>query len=46
LRRYECNAGYYLPGDPMPFLLYPPELSFSGALAEAAIIGLGFAIFP
>jgi hypothetical protein len=46
LRRYECNAGYYLPGDPVPLLLYPPELSLTGALAEAAVIGIGFAIFP
>ena len=46
LRRYECNAGYCLPGDPVPFLLYPPELNLPGALAEAAVIGLGFAIFP
>lgn len=46
LRRYECNAGYYLPGDPVPLLLYPPELSLTGALAEAAVIGSGFAIFP
>ncbi len=46
LRRYECNAGYFLPGDPVPLMLYPPELNLPGALAEAAVIGLGFAIFP
>jgi hypothetical protein len=46
LRRYECNAGYYLPGDPVPLLLYPPEWSLSGALGEAAVIGLGFVMFP
>jgi len=45
-RRYECNAGYCLPGDPVPLLLYPPELNLPGALAEAAVISLGFAIFP
>jgi hypothetical protein len=45
-RRYECNAGYCLPGDPVPLVLYPPELNLPGALAEAAVIGLGFAIFP
>jgi hypothetical protein len=45
LRRYECNAGYLLPGDPVPLMLYPPELNLPGALAEAAVIGLGFAIF-
>jgi hypothetical protein len=46
LRRYECNPGYALPGDPMPLLLYPSELSLPGALAEAAAIGLMFVIFP
>jgi hypothetical protein len=46
LRRYECNTGYALPGDPMPLLLYRPEWSLSGALAEAAAIGLMFVIFP
>ena len=45
-RRYECNAGYCLPGDPVPLLLYPPEWSLSGVLAEAAVIGLGFVILP
>jgi hypothetical protein len=45
-RRYECNAGYYLPGDPVPLMLYPPELNAPGLLAEAAVIGLCFAIFP
>jgi hypothetical protein len=46
LRCYECNAGYYLPGDPAPLLLYPPKLSVTGTLAEAATIGLLFVIFP
>jgi hypothetical protein len=45
-RRYECNSGYYLPGDPAPLLLYPPKLSITGALAEGAAIGLGFVMFP
>lgn len=45
-QQYECSAGYCLPGDPVPFLLYPPELSLTGALAEgAAITGL-FLAFP
>jgi hypothetical protein len=46
LRRYECNTGYALPGDPMPLLLYLPKPSLTGALAEAAVIGVLFAIFP
>jgi hypothetical protein len=42
----ECNAGYCLPGDPVPYLCYPPELSVSGAFTEAAVIGGLMAIFP
>jgi hypothetical protein len=42
----ECSAGYCLPGDPVPLLLYPPELSLTGAIMEAGtIVGL-VAIFP
>src|SRR5262249_35277064 len=25
-RWYECSAGYCLPGDPVPLLIYPPQL--------------------
>jgi hypothetical protein len=46
LRQWECNAGYCLPGDPVPFLWYPPEASATGAVAEAAAIGLLIVIFP
>jgi hypothetical protein len=46
LRRYECNTGYALPGDPMALLLYPPDLNVPGVIAEAAAIGLLFVIFP
>jgi hypothetical protein len=42
----ECNAGYCLPGDPVPLLLYPPQLSTTGALAETATILTLIAIFP
>lgn len=45
-RQYECSAGYCLPGDPVPYLLYPPEFSVTGSVMEAGgIIGL-IAIFP
>ncbi len=45
-RTFECSAGYCLPGDPTPLLIYPPELSASGTVAEAgAILGV-FAVFP
>jgi hypothetical protein len=45
-RQYECNAGYCLPGDPVPLLLYPPELSLTGLVAEAGVVTAMFAIFP
>lgn len=42
----ESGAGECLPGDPVPYLLYPPGLSAKGALAQAgAVLGL-VAIFP
>jgi hypothetical protein len=45
-RCYECSAGYCLPGDPVPYLLYPPQLSLTGAIFEAGTtVGL-LAIFP
>jgi hypothetical protein len=46
LRRYECNTGYALPGDPMPLLLYLPKPSLTGVLAEGAAVGLMLVIFP
>jgi hypothetical protein len=42
----ECSSGYCLPGSCVPLMLYPPELSASGAIAEAATIGLLLVIFP
>src|SRR5262249_53256726 len=45
-RRCECNAGYCLPGDPVPFALYPPEITLTGTLAEAGVAVALFAIFP
>src|SRR5207249_5848746 len=29
-RCYDCSAGKCLPGDPVPYLLYPPELTVTG----------------
>ena len=46
LRRYESCAGYCLPGDPVPYILYPPEFTLTGSVAEAAIIVGLFAILP
>jgi hypothetical protein len=45
-RCYECNAGYCLPGDPVPYLLYPPQLSVTGGIAEAGTALALLAIFP
>src|SRR5262245_45777265 len=45
-RHYECSAGKCLPGDPVPLLLYPPELSITGALAEGAAIAVLEVMFP
>jgi hypothetical protein len=45
-RLNESSAGYCLPGDPVPYLLYPPELTVSGAVAEVATLFALLAIFP
>ncbi len=45
-RCFECSAGYCLPGDPVPYLIYPPELSITGTVFEAVTIGGLLAIFP
>ncbi len=45
-RCYEYNTGWCLPGDPVPLLLYPIELSATGFVAEVGtIVGL-VAILP
>jgi hypothetical protein len=36
--RYDSSAGLCLPGDPVPYFLYPPGLSLTGTAAEAGII--------
>ena len=35
-----------VPGDPVPFLLYPPGFSVTGLMAEAGTAVALFAIFP
>jgi hypothetical protein len=45
-RRFESNAGLCLPGDPVPYRLYPPSASMTGTVAEAAVIVALFAVFP
>ena len=45
-RHCECSAGYCLPGDPVPYLIYPPHWSLTGAMFEAGTIVALYAIFP
>ena len=45
-RKNESSAGYCLPGDPVPYLLYPPEVTLTGAVAEVAVVLALVAIFP
>jgi hypothetical protein len=45
-RRYECNAGYCLPGTPVPLLLYPPEFSLTGIFLEATAVAGVLLVFP
>jgi hypothetical protein len=42
----EVSAGHCLPGDPVPYLLYPPEWSVTGAVFEAASVLGVVALFP
>ena len=45
-RCFDCSAGYCLPGDPVPYLLYPPGASWTGALGQAGAVISLIAIFP
>jgi hypothetical protein len=45
-RHYECSAGQCLPGDPVPYLIPPPQISLTGIAAQGAVVtGLAIA-FP
>jgi hypothetical protein len=44
--RFETNAGQCWPGDPVPYLCYPPELTGSGLLAETGLIYLLYVAIP
>ena len=46
LRRFESNAGYCLPGDQVPYMLYPIGASSTGSVAEAAAVFALIACFP
>lgn len=45
-QRFDTNAGYCLPGDPVPYICEAPEISLSGALYEGATVVALFALFP
>jgi hypothetical protein len=40
---HECSAGYFLPGDPVPYLIYLPPWSWCGTAMEAGAI-VGYAL--
>ena len=42
----EASTGYCLPGDPVPLLLYPPEITLTGTALEVGVIVALAAIFP
>jgi hypothetical protein len=44
--RMEANTGYCLPGDPVPYLLYPPDVTVPGSVAELGVIAALIAMFP
>jgi len=44
--RYDSSAGLCLPGDPVPYMIYPPGLSATGAAAQAGVTVALFFIFP
>lgn len=45
-RRFDTNAGLCWPGDPVPYMLYPPEFTLSGSLLESALVIGMFAAIP
>ncbi|MBY0229779.1 MAG: hypothetical protein K2W96_10905, partial [Gemmataceae bacterium] len=45
-RWHESSAGHCLPGDPVPYMLYPMEWSCEGVSAELATIAVLIAVFP
>jgi hypothetical protein len=45
-RRYENSAGYCLPGDPVPYTLYPPEFTVTGSALETGVVLGLLSVFP
>jgi len=45
--RYATNAGKYLPGTPVPYFLYPPEITITGgAIGAGAIVATSLLLLP
>jgi hypothetical protein len=44
--KYDTSAGLCMPGDPVPYMNYPPGLSVTGALAQAGATVALYLIFP
>lgn len=42
----DASTGYPLSGDPVPLLLYPPEVTLTGAILEVGAVAALAAIFP
>jgi hypothetical protein len=42
----DASTGYPLPGDPVPLLLYPPEITLTGVVLEVGALSALAAIFP
>ncbi|MGL4550667.1 MAG: hypothetical protein ACRC33_05730 [Gemmataceae bacterium] len=45
-RSHECSAGHCLPGDPVPYLIYPHEVTLTNTAAQVAVIAALIVIFP
>jgi hypothetical protein len=45
-QRYDCSTGKCLPGDPVPYLCYPEEVSLTGLAVEGAVVTTLFFVFP
>jgi len=45
-RRFDTDAGQCRPGDPVPYILYPPEITGTGLLAEVGAVALLFWAIP
>jgi hypothetical protein len=45
-QQIDSSAGYCLPGDPVPLMIYPPEWSLSGLALETAVVVPLFFAFP